>query len=103
MRTRIFRCRLLRSCAASIHLISPLRRYVPFGSALMAKWLGRFACFAVLSIQWIPFLGIGSLPIMAAINYAIYRRAFQVAWRSQRARAAEPVAPGMATIAPSSR
>lgn len=67
-----------------IHLVSPLRRYVPFGSALMAKWLGRFTCFAVLSIQWIPFLGIGSLPIMAAINYAIYRRAFQSAWRSQQ-------------------
>jgi hypothetical protein len=66
-----------------IHLISPLRRYVPFGSALMAKWLGRFACFAVLSVQWVPFFGIGSLPIMAAINYAIYRRAFQSAWQSQ--------------------
>ncbi|MGH7138190.1 MAG: DUF4126 family protein, partial [Pirellulales bacterium] len=44
-----------------IHLISPLRRYVPFGSALLAKWLGRFACFAVLSVQWIPLVGIGSL------------------------------------------
>lgn len=64
-----------------MHLISPLRRYVPFGSALAAKWLGRCACFAVLSIQWIPLLGIGSLPIMAAINYLIYRRAFQSAWR----------------------
>jgi hypothetical protein len=66
-----------------IHLVSPLRRYVPFGSALLAKWLGRFACFAVLSVQWIPFVGVGSLPIMAAINYGIYRRAFQSAWRSQ--------------------
>ena len=74
-----------------IHLISPLRRYVPFGSALLAKWLGRFACFAVLSIQWIPFLGIGSLPIMAAINYAIYRRAFQSAWRSQRPKEPEAI------------
>ena len=64
-----------------IHLISPLRRYVPFGSALMARWLGRFACFAVLSLQWIPFLGISSPPIMAAINYAIYRTAFRLAWR----------------------
>ena len=64
-----------------IQLVGPLRRYVPFGSALLAKWVGRFACFAVLSVQWIPLIGIGSLPIMATINYAIYRRAFQSAWR----------------------
>ena len=67
-----------------VHLISPLRRYVPFGSALLAKWLGRLACFAVLSVQWIPLLGIGSLPIMATINYVIYRSAFQAAWRRQQ-------------------
>lgn len=71
-----------------LHLISPLRRYVPFGSALLAKWLGRFACFGVLSMQWIPIFGIGSLPIMATINYVVYRRAFQSAWRSQRQQAA---------------
>ena len=78
-----------------IHLISPLRRYVPFGSALIAKWLGRFACFAVLSVQWIPFLGIGSLPIMASIKYVIYRRAFQLAWRSQQAKATVAARAGM--------
>lgn len=83
-----------------IHLISPLRRYVPFGSALMAKWLGRFACFTVLSVQWIPPVGIDSLPIMAAINYAIYRRAFQSGWRSQQAPAADPVRGSNAPMAP---
>jgi hypothetical protein len=83
-----------------IHLISPLRRYVPFGWTLLAKWLGRFACFAVLSVQWIPLLGIGSLPVMAAINYGIYRRAFQSAWRTQRS--AAPAIPSTARGAASS-
>jgi hypothetical protein len=69
-----------------IHLISPFRRYVPFGSALLAKWVGRLACFVVLSVQWIPLLGVGSLPIMATINYVIYRKAFQSAWQSQQPR-----------------
>lgn len=83
-----------------IHLVSPLRRYVPFGSALLAKWLARFACFAVLSIQWIPLLGIGSLPILAAINYAVYRRALQAAWRSQQTQLSLA---GRAGMAPTSR
>jgi hypothetical protein len=86
-----------------LHLVSPLRRYVPFGSALLAKWLARFSCFAVLSIQWIPLIGIGSLPIMAAVNYAVYRRAFQSAWRSQQAQAAETVRGGTTPVAPASR
>lgn len=63
-------------------LVNPFRCYVPFGSALLAKWLGRFACIGVLSVQWIPLVGGVSLPIMATINYAIYRRAFHAAWRS---------------------
>lgn len=65
-------------------LVNPLRRYVPFGSALLAKWLARFACLVVLSVQWIPLVGGASLPIMASINHAIYRRALQAAWRRQR-------------------
>ncbi len=68
-------------------LVNPLRRYVPFGSALLAKWLVRLACLVVLSVQWIPLLGGASLPIMASINYAIYRKAFQAAWRSQERQA----------------
>jgi hypothetical protein len=79
-----------------IQLVSPLRRYVPFGSALLTKWLARFGCFAVLSVQWIPIIGIGSLPIMALINYAMYRRAFQAAWRRGRT---EIVATGSQTTA----
>jgi len=69
-------------------IVNPLRRYVPFGSALAAKWIGRFACLAVLSVQWIPFVGVASLPIMATISYAVYRRAFQSAWRSGQLQAA---------------
>lgn len=65
-------------------LVSPLRRYVPFGSAFLAKWLGRFAGVALLSVQWVPFVGGASMPIMAAINHAIYRRAFESAWRDGR-------------------
>lgn len=63
-------------------LVNPLRRYVPFGSALLAKWLGRFAGFALLAVQWVPLFGGVSLPVMAAINHAIYRRAFRSAWQS---------------------
>ncbi|HVC97639.1 MAG TPA: DUF4126 family protein [Pirellulales bacterium] len=69
-------------------VVNPLRRYVPFGSALRAKWIGRLACLALLSVQWIPFVGIASLPLMASINYAVYRRAFQSAWRSGQSQAA---------------
>lgn len=54
-----------------VHLISPVRCYVPFGSALLAKWLARFACFTVLSAPWIPLRGIGSLPTMAAAVSAV--------------------------------
>ncbi len=77
------------------HVVNPLRQYVPFGSALAAKWIGRFACLAVLSVQWIPLVGIASLPIMASINYAVYRRAFQSAWRGAQSRAAaiQPLPP----------
>ena len=54
-----------------LQLVSPLRRYVPAGASLVARWLGRVACFALLSVQWVPILGIAWLPIMASINYAL--------------------------------
>jgi len=81
---------------------SPFAALRSLGPALMAEWLGRFACFAVLSVRWVPLVGSGSLPIMAAINYAIYRRAFQSAWRSQEAQAAKPVGGSHAAVAPRS-
>lgn len=68
-------------------LINPLRRYVPFGSALWAKWLARIAGFALVAVQWVPLVGGVSLPIMVAINHAIYRRAFRSAWQGAQSHA----------------
>ncbi len=78
-------------------LVNPMRRYVPWGSAWVAKWTGRLACLAVLSVQWIPVVGIGSLPIMASINYFVYRRALLKAWQARQLQS--NAAPGPSSFA----
>lgn len=75
-----------------LSLISSLRHYVPRGSRIAARWLGRLAALVLILLQWIPFLGAASLPLLALVNYRIYRRLLLRAGDDALARRSLPAA-----------
>lgn len=68
-----------------VKLVAPFRRYLPIGSRFLLKWLVRIAVFLLIGMQWIPILGVVSIPLMATLNFLVYRGAF-----SSRVSAASP-------------
>ena len=57
-------------------LVAPFRRYVPRGRNLLAKWGLRLAFFLLLASQIVPFLGMVTVPVMAAMSFVAYRQIF---------------------------
>ena len=63
-------------------LIGPLRRYIPRTRAILLRWLVRIAIFLLIMLQWIPVAGVLAVPLMALLNYGVYRSAFRGMLRS---------------------
>lgn len=56
-------------------LLGGLRRYLPLTTGVGVRWASRLLTIALLSFQWVPILGAAMLPLLAASNYLLYRRA----------------------------
>lgn len=62
-------------------LIAPLRRYIPRSRSILLRWLVRIAIFLLIMFQWVPGAGGLVVPIMALLNYTVYRSAFRALLR----------------------
>ena len=58
-------------------LVAPFRRHLPSGRRFAIRWAVRLAVLALVAFQWVPVAGALVLPLMASINYAVYRSAFR--------------------------
>lgn len=58
-------------------LIAPLRRYIPRGRGIFLKWGVRILFFFMVMFQWVPLAGALVVPLMALVNYTVYRSAFR--------------------------
>lgn len=57
-------------------LIGPIRRYIPRTRAILLRWVVRITIFFLIMFQWVPVAGALVVPIMALLNYTVYRSAF---------------------------
>jgi len=60
-----------------LHLVAPLKRYVPRSVGCLTKWLVRLAALVLIVLQPVPFAGAFSPPLLCLINYYLYRAALQ--------------------------
>ena len=58
-------------------LVAPFRRYLPWGTSFVAKWAIRAVLFLLIAVQWIPAVGIVTVPAMALISFFAYRGLFR--------------------------
>lgn len=58
------------------NLVTPFKSYIPAGQGLLLKIFIKIICFLLIGLQAIPIIGTVSLPIMAILNYKIYRKYF---------------------------
>ncbi len=58
-------------------LIAPLRKYIPRSRAILMRWGVRILFFFLVMFQWFPLAGGLVVPIMAFVNYTVYRTAFK--------------------------
>lgn len=58
-------------------LVAPFRRYLPWGKSFVAKWAIRLVLFLLIAVQWIPAVGIVTIPAMALISFFAYRGLFR--------------------------
>ncbi len=68
-------------------LVAPYRRYIPRGRGFLVKLAMWFLFFFLILLQVLPGLGILTVPAMALISFAVYRRSFR---REARALPAPP-------------
>ena len=73
-------------------LVAPFRRYLPWGKSFVAKWAIRLVMFLLIAVQWIPAVGIITVPAMALISFLAYRGLFR-----REIGEAQPAAPAVAT------
>lgn len=60
-----------------IVLVRPLRNYLGVGSGFIARWLGRIGGVLVIALTgWVPLLSAATVPVLAMVNLATYRRGF---------------------------
>jgi hypothetical protein len=60
-----------------ITLIAPIRKYIPRSRAIFLRWGIRIIFFLLIMFQWFPLAGGLVVPIMALVNYTVYRSAFK--------------------------
>lgn len=65
-----------------LSLLGGLRRYLPLTTGVGVRWASRLLTVGLLAFQWVPILGAAMLPLLAASNYLLYRRALLGAARS---------------------
>lgn len=58
-------------------LIAPLRRYIPRTRTIFLRWGIRILFFFLIMFQWVPVAGLLVVPVMALINYTVYRSTFK--------------------------
>jgi Zn finger protein HypA/HybF involved in hydrogenase expression len=59
-----------------IALVAPFRRYIPRGRSLLLRWGVKLFLLLLVLLQWVPLLGGFVVPVMALVNYNVYRAAF---------------------------
>lgn len=59
-----------------INLVSPYRAYIPPGRGILLRWGLRLLFFVLIIFQIVPIVGAITVPLMALLNYAVYRKAF---------------------------
>lgn len=70
-----------------IVLVSPFRAYIKLGSSFVTRWLSRIAGILLLAFfGWVPVLSIFVGPVLAYMNYAIYRHTFLRQWHQEKTR-----------------
>jgi Zn finger protein HypA/HybF involved in hydrogenase expression len=58
-------------------VVAPFRRYIPRGRALLLRWGIKLFFLLLILVQWVPLLGGAVVPLMALINYRVYRSTFE--------------------------
>lgn len=58
-------------------LVAPYRRYIPRGRGFLVKLAMWVLFFFLIALQIVPGLGVLTVPVMALISFAVYRRAFR--------------------------
>lgn len=59
-----------------LSLIASLRYYIPRTVGMLTRWLVRILNLFLLALQPVPLLGAVTLPLMCAMNFAVYGAAF---------------------------
>lgn len=54
-------------------LVAPYRRYLPFWRRFFSRLLLKFVLFCLLAFQWVPILGMLSIPLMAWLSHGFAR------------------------------
>ena len=57
-------------------LVTPFKSYIPARQGIVLKLFTKTISFFLIGLQVIPVLGGAALPIMAILNYNVYRRYF---------------------------
>jgi hypothetical protein len=60
-----------------LEIVAPFRRYIPRLRSVLLRWGIRIASLVLVAFQWVPVLGGLLLPLMALINYGVYRHTFK--------------------------
>lgn len=67
-----------------VKLVAPFRRYVPRGKSLLMKWAIRILFFVLIAVQWMPGLGVITVPVMALVSFLAYRGLFMSVATAER-------------------
>jgi len=59
-----------------IKLIAPMRRYIGRGRTFLLRWMIRLLVVILALVGMVPGVGVLALPLMALLNYSLYRPAF---------------------------
>ena len=59
-----------------VHLVAPYRCYVPRARSMVIRWALRALLFVLIVFQIVPVVGAVTVPLMAYLNYAVFRKAF---------------------------
>lgn len=60
-----------------LRLVSPLSRYVPRGRSFVRRLLLRGVLLVLGLLQFVPLVGVVTVPAMALLSYGVYRRALE--------------------------
>lgn len=84
-----------------LSLVASLRGYIPRNIGCLARWGVRLLNLVLIAFQPVPLIGAFLLPLMCALNYAVYRQVVYGSATARLARAFErpAVAPAPGAVA----